>query len=412
MHTTWVLVAIAGLAASLSCGRKRAPAEADVPAQVSTPVSAMTQPVTNGADGPSDSRNDSPNDNRNDGPNDSAGTDATGGTGAPVARRDDSGNLGIMLTAAARALLEALDASDRGRVVLAFDSEARERWHYTPQRRQGLAIGDLAEAERAALHALLRAALGERGHAKVEGILRIEPILGQIEGNADFRDPGRYHVLLFGEPADAAPWGWRFEGHHLSLSFTQVGQEVASTPAFFGANPARVPSGPDRGLRVLAEEEDTGRALFAMLTAAQQERARIAGRAPDDIVTGNDRRARLARFEGLPAADMTPAQRDQLLRLIAVYTGNLHPDLARAHLARIEGAGIERVCFAWAGSVEPGRGHYYRIHGPTHLIEYDNRGGNHIHTVFRDLENDFGEDLLARHLREGHDRPARAGDEH
>lgn len=411
MHTTWVLVAIAGLAASLSCGRRRAPAEAEVPAPVSAPVSAMTQPVTKDADhasGPGDSAGP------NDGPGDSAGTDAIGGTGAPVARRDDSGNIGIMLTAAARALLEALDASDRGRVVLAFDSDARERWHYTPQRRQGLAIGDLAEAERAALHALLRAALGERGHAKVEGILRIEPILGQIEGNADFRDPGRYHVLLFGEPADAAPWGWRFEGHHLSINFTQVGQDVASTPAFFGANPARVPSGPDRGLRVLAEEEDTGRAFFVMLTAEQQERARIAGRAPDDIVTGNDRRARLGRFEGLPAGEMTAAQRDQLLRLIAVYTGNLHSDLARAHLARIEGAGIERVHFAWAGSVEPGRGHYYRIHGPTHLIEYDNRGGNHIHTVFRDLENDFGEDLLARHLREGHghDRPARTGGEH
>lgn len=409
MHTTWVLVAIAGLAASLSCGRKRAPAEAQsqaqAPAAPAAPAQAMTQPVTNGPDG-APGHGDP---NRAPG----AGARVIDGTSAAVARRDGSGTIGAMLTAAARALLEALDESDRGRVVMAFDSDARERWHYTPQRRPGLAIGDLAEAERAALHALLRAALGERGFAKVEGILRIEPILGQIEGNPDFRDPGRYHVVLFGAPADAAPWGWRFEGHHLSINFTQVGPDVASTPAFFGANPAKVPSGPDRGLRVLAEEEDTGRALFVMLAPEQQERARIAGRAPDDIVTGNDRRARLARFEGLPASEMTAAQREHLLRLIAVYTGNLHPDLARAHLARIESAGIERVHFAWAGSVEPGRGHYYRIHGPTHLIEYDNRGGNHIHTVFRDLENDFGEDLLARHLREGHGHaPGQAGGAH
>lgn len=387
MHTTWVLVAIAGLATSLSCDRKRAPAEAEAPVQA--PAQTMTQPVTAGAsDG--------------GGQNDDQNGDQNGGTGGPVARRDGTGDVGSAIAAAARALLAALDASERGRIVQAFEGDARERWHYTPQRRQGLAIGDLGDAERAALHALLGAALGERGQAKVEGILRIEPILGQIEGNAGFRDPGRYHVMLFGAPADAAPWGWRFEGHHLSLNFTHVGQGVASTPAFFGANPARVPSGPDRGLRVLGEEEDAGRALFAMLTAAQQQRARLAGSAPDDIVTGNDRRARLAGFEGLPAAEMTAAQREHLVRLIAMYTGNLHPALAAAHMARIQGAGIERVHFAWAGSAEPGRGHYYRIHGPTHLIEYDNRGGNHIHTVFRDLENDFGEDLLARHLREDH----------
>lgn len=327
--------------------------------------------------------------------------------GDPSATRDPSaaGDPGAAadtteaMAAAAQTFLAARPGDDR--VRLAFDDRERESWHYVPRRRKGLMLGSMDADQRQAAHALLHSGLSQDGHDKVQGIIALEAILGRIEGNPGFRDPARYTLALFGDPAAAAPWGWRFEGHHLSLNFTLVDRQVATTPAFLGANPARVPSGPRQGERVLADEEDQGRALMASLTAAQRERALIARTAPDDIVTRASRRARLAGFEGLPAADMSPAQRAALLRLIEVYTGRFRPELARAHMERIERAGVDRLHFAWAGSSTPGRPHYYRIHGPSHLIEYDNRG-NHIHTVFRDLEGDFGENLLAEHLETHH----------
>jgi Protein of unknown function (DUF3500) len=323
---------------------------------------------------------------------------------------DMAGLAGALLDAA-RALLAAFDEAGARSLALPWDSDARRRWYYTPRRRAGVALGDMGGAQAAATRALLAVVLSQRGRDKVEDILTLEGILGRVEGNPGVRDPGRYHVMLFGAPSPDAPWSWRFEGHHLSINVTQVGDAVASTPAFFGANPARVHSGPRAGMRVLAAEEDVARALFATLTEAQWTRARIAERAPDDLVTGNDPRARLARFEGLPASELTDDQRARLWDLVEVYTGNLHPVLARAHRARIERAGVGQLHIAWAGSREPGRAHYYRVHGPTHLIEYDNRGGNHIHAVFRDLEGDFGEDLLAQHLR-AHQHPAPAAPSH
>jgi hypothetical protein len=306
------------------------------------------------------------------------------------------------IAASARAFLDGLDGEARGRALLAFQSGEREDWHYVPRRRAGLAIGDMDGGERSAAHALLRAGLGPEGYRKLEGVLLLEGILGGIEGNPAFRDPGRYHLALFGQPGPQAPWGFRFEGHHVSLNFTAAGGGVATTPAFLGANPAEVPSGPRKGLRVLALEEDLGRAFLASLTPAQRQRAVIAPAAPPDLVTEASRRAALASFDGLPAAEMTPAQRAALLRLLEVYARNFPADVADGHLDRIARAGVERLHFAWAGGAAPKQSHYYRIHGPTHLIEYDNRGGDHIHTVFRDLQDDFGDSLLARHLQEGH----------
>lgn len=335
------------------------------------------------------------------------GTDEPARATAP-ARAPDGADMAALASAlidAARALRAALGEAGARALMLPWDDDARRRWHYTPRRRPGVALGDMDGAQTAATRALLAVALSQRGRDKVEDILTLEGILGGVEGNPEFRDPGRYHVMLFGAPSPGAPWSWRFEGHHLSINITQVGDAVASTPAFFGANPARVRSGPHAGMRVLAAEEDVARALFATLTEAQWERARIAERAPDDLVTGNDSRAHLPRFEGLPASELTDDQRARLWDLVEVYTGNLHPALARAHRERIERAGVGKLHLAWAGSREPGRAHYYRVHGPTHLIEYDNRGGNHIHAVFRDLEGDFGEDLLGQHLR-AHSHPS------
>jgi hypothetical protein len=261
----------------------------------------------------------------------------------------------------------------------------------------------MTTAQRRALHALLREALSSAGYLKATGIMQLETVLRALEHDNPQRDPEAYYLTIFGTPAYDRPWGWRIEGHHVSLNFTVASDTgVAATPAFLGANPAEVPSGPYMGWRVLGAEEDLGRRLLGALDETQRPRAIIATTAPQDIITGADRIARLAQFEGVPAAEMSGLQRELLLQLIREYTQNLTPALAQTQLDKIMRTGLERLHFAWAGSLSPGQGHYYRIHGPTTLIEYDNtqNTANHIHTVWRDLEDDWGGDVLAQHYAE------------
>jgi hypothetical protein len=218
---------------------------------------------------------------------------------------------------------------------------------------------------------------------------------------------------VFGTPGAAAPWAWRFEGHHLSINVTQLpGQPPVVAPVFIGANPARVLSGPQTGFRLLAAEEDLGRELVTMLPAARRKMATIADAAPSEIVTGNDPKVRPLEIEGLAAADMNQAEQRQLRRLIELYTGRLALDAGKEALARLDRAGFGKVHFAWAGGIESGQKHYYRIHGPTLLIEYDDtqNDANHIHTVYRDLDRDFGGDLLRKHVASAHAQSPRLSD--
>lgn len=295
--------------------------------------------------------------------------------------------------------LSTLDDAGRGRAMMAFESEERFNWHFVPRERLGLPLEEMTLAQRSAAHDLLRAALSDRGYLKATGVFFVESVLRALEDGNPGRNPERYYLTVFGDPAAEEPWGWRLEGHHLSLNYTSAGGGLAVTPAFIGSNPARVPSGPYAGYRLLGEEEDLGRALLAALTPAQRTRAVLSAEAPEEIVTGASRRAELEQFEGIPVSEMTEAQRGLLLRLLESYTGNMSREVARAQMEQIEAAGVDRLYFAWAGSAEPGAAHYYRIHGPTLLIEYDNsqNDANHVHTVWRDLRNDFGEDLLRAH---------------
>ena len=304
---------------------------------------------------------------------------------------------------AVQAFLTLLDAPERAQTQLTFDAAERFNWSYVPMERQGLPIAAMTMDQRRALYTLLRSGLSTAGYLKASAIIQLEPILKALEINGPTRDSERFYLTVFGTPGQGLPWGWRFEGHHVSLNFTIADDgSVATTPMFFGANPAEVPLGPYSGWRVLAAEEDLGRQLLGMLDATQQRQAIITATAPGDIVTGHDRIARLAHFEGLPVRAMTTAQHDLLLRLVGEYVHNLADDLARAHLDRITQAGVEHLHFAWAGSAERGAGHYYRIHGPTTLIEYDNtqNDANHVHTVVRDLEEDWGGDVLAQHYEQ------------
>lgn len=304
------------------------------------------------------------------------------------------------MAGAAMAFLATLDNAQRDRTRFAFDDEERFNWHYVPRRRQGLSLDAMTEAQRQAAFALLQAALSTAGYEKTTGIIALEGILGQAEGNPAFRDAERYYMTIFGSPSHDSPWGWRFEGHHLSLNFSSITDSLTiATPAFLGANPAEVQTGPRAGWRVLAEEEDRALALLHLLTDEQRARALIADRPPRDILTGADRRVRLAGGEGIPASILTGEQQTALLHLIDVYLGNMKPEIAERQRVQLREASLDRLYFAWAGGTERGDRQYYRIHGPTLLIEYDNtqNNANHIHTVWRDPTNDFGEDALRRH---------------
>jgi hypothetical protein len=190
------------------------------------------------------------------------------------------------------------------------------------------------------------------------------------------------------------------EGHHLSLNFTlRDGRVVSTTPFFFGANPATVREGPQKGARVLAPEEDMGRALLHSFTGTQREKVVIQAEAPADIITEASRRARLSAPAGVSMHEMAPAQAKMLTELIELYAHRLRKELAAEELAKLKAAGMEKIYFAWAGGSEPGQPHYYRIQGPTFVIEYDNtqNNANHIHTVWRDFDHDFGLDPLRAH---------------
>ena len=304
---------------------------------------------------------------------------------------------------AALAFLGALDSRRRRQATFPFAHAERQNWHYVPRRRPGIGGHVLERHSLAAALALLQVGLSAAGYAKARDVLRLEGVLRQLETFGGFtRDPDNYAVTIFGAPEQPAPWGWRFEGHHLSLNFTIApGRAIGVTPAFFGANPADVPSGPLKGLRVLQAEQDLGLTLARSLEPAQRTRAVIAGDSLGDIVSGPGRGDSLKTPAGVPLGDLGADSRTLALRLIETYARNMRTDLAEAELRALHGAGLERVRFAWAGPVDPKRPHYYRLHGPTLLIEYDNtqNNANHIHSVWHDPRGDFGADALDAHYR-------------
>ncbi len=301
---------------------------------------------------------------------------------------------------AAGTLAASLDARKRATLVHAFAEAGRTEWHYTPRSRPGLSFADMDPAQREHVHALLKTALSAVGHRKVVNIVELELVLKEMEfATALLRDPEKYFIVFWGMPDATAPWGWRFEGHHLSLNFTVRGDSaIATTPSFFGANPAEVKKGPRRGTRVLAAEEDEARKLVALLDEEQRRTVIVDARTYGDIVTAAQERVSPLDNRGLEVRAMNAAQRAQLRKLIEVYADGFEPALRAARIARVE-EGFEGARFAWAGATERGKQHYYRVQGPKFLIEYDasQNDGNHVHTVWRDFDGDFGRDLLRDH---------------
>jgi hypothetical protein len=309
------------------------------------------------------------------------------------------------MKSAADAFLGSLDDAKRTKAVFAFDGEQRENFKFTPRERTGLPLKEMNEAQNAAAMKLLEAALSEKGKLKATQIITLEGVLREMEKNPDYRDPGKYYVSIFGKPGDAKGWGWKFEGHHLALNYTVVGDKVSVTPSFFAANPAEVRQGEHKGLRLLAAEEDLAMTLVNVLLEGGKKGVVFSEKAPTEILTAENRKATALDPVGITTAEMTGEQKKALRALIDEYVSRHRKDLAEADLAKIEKAGFDKVMFGWAGGTKRGEAWYYRVQGPTFLMEAANtqNNANHIHATWRDFEGDFGRDLLGDHYHQ-HDK--------
>lgn len=316
------------------------------------------------------------------------------------------------MVAAGQQFVSSLTPAEREQAMLPFESDERFKWNYIPDEmfpRQGLALKAMTAAQRQRAADLLKAGLSQKGYMTYTAIMQLESVLRDVEKNTGdngrrfVRDPLAYRFTVFGTPAPDAIWGWRVDGHHVSLHFTVVkGRLVASAPTFAGTNPAEVRSGKQKGLRILAEQEDTARAFLMSLTPEQQQAAIFTADAPGDIVTGNKDKVDPLKPVGIQSAMLQPEQRLKLMDVVKSYSSLMADELAQERIGRIWSAGIENIYFGWAGGTAPGQKHYYRVQGPTFLIEFDNTqdDANHIHAVWRDYNGDFGRDLLREHLQQ------------
>ncbi len=311
------------------------------------------------------------------------------------------------MTAAANSFLGALNADQKKQATYPLTDAERENWNFVPVARQGLPLKKMTPEQGALGIALLRTGLSHTGLAKAQAIMQLELFLKEAEkaNPKQVRDPVNYFVTIFGEPAADKSWGWRFEGHHMSFNFTVVdGKHVFFAPGFMGTNPAEVRSGPRKGERVLGGDEDMGIALVNSLDPAQRKTAIIAEKALAEIVTTNKKRVEPLSPAGIAAPQLTPAQREKLVALVKHHLARWRPELAAENFAKISAAGLDNLTFAWAGGLDRSQQTYYRIQGPTFLIEFDNAqgNGNHVHSTFRDFKGDFGHDLLAEHYARDH----------
>ena len=310
------------------------------------------------------------------------------------------------MTKAAKRFVESLSGDQRDKTIYEYMDGERIFWYYPPVNRHGLPLRDMDDDQRQLAYSLMETGLTDRSFDQAKLIIEHESVLGPLEKEAGItsfvRDPDLYYWTVFGDPgSDKEPWGWRVEGHHVSLNFSLWGDKfISMTPFFFGSNPAEVRKGPKKGLRILDQREDLGYELMNSLDKGQTGKATIYSEAPYDILTYNASRVSLPPEEGLPASKMNDTQKEILRNLVNVYVNQVRTDMAQEKLQRLEEEGFDGLHWAWGGPLEQGKEHYYRIHGGNFVVEFDNRqnGANHIHSVWRDVENDFANDVLREHL--------------
>ncbi|OYX24025.1 MAG: hypothetical protein B7Z16_01280 [Algoriphagus sp. 32-45-6] len=319
--------------------------------------------------------------------------------------------------------LATLPSDQQSQVLIAMEDSARTAWTNLPlglAARAGLRYGDLSEESKIAFHKVLSSIFSSQGYLKTFAIMQVDDILHELfeiqfqqgkvpEGSMEFIrklnwDYGNYYVAIAGNPQNETVWGLKFEGHHLSINITAAGDLITMTPLFMGSDPAIVEATQYAGLRPLSKEEDYGFWLINALDNTQKAKATISEKVPGDIITSPDRPQWLEEFKGIKGSELTEGQQKILHYLIEEYMGNLDHQKAEEYLAKLHARGMDSVYFAWIGSYEPMKAHYYVIHSPDFLIEYDNVGfldnANHIHSIFREKGNDFGEDILKKHRME------------
>ena len=309
------------------------------------------------------------------------------------------------MTEACSNFLNSLNSDQKAKTVYSYLDGERIFWYYPPLNRHGLPLREMDAKQRQLAYAVMASGLTDKSYEQAKLIIEHEDILGPLEVEQDkvtfLRDTERYYFTIFGEPGGSDPWGWRVEGHHVCLNYSIWNDKViAVTPFFFGANPAEVRKGPKNGLRILGDREDLAFELMESLDAGQQSKAIIYDEAPLDILTYNSSKVSLPREEGLPASRMSGTQQEMLMALVTLYVSQVRSDVAQERLDAFKTDGIDGIHLAWAGPVDKSKAHYYRLHGGGSLVEFDNRqdGANHIHSVYRDVENDFASDVLRQHL--------------
>ncbi len=314
--------------------------------------------------------------------------------------------------------------NDEQQVLIQYQlkDSTRTKWTNFPVGmvpRPGLQFGSLSEESKIKFHQLLLTFLSSQGYLKTTSIMKLDDILNEGTALALERkmiskstfneimsldwDYDNFYISLWNVPDMVDPWGLKFEGHHLSINLTMANTEISLTPLFLGADPAEVRSTKFAGLRVLSKEEDYGIALINSMDSHQKEIATLSQDVPEDIITNPRENKRITEYYGISGDQLTEVQLKLLEKLIREYINNLEEEKASEALENLKKSGIENIYFAWIGSYERKKPHYYIIHSPDYIIEYDNVGfdndGNHIHSIWREKKNDFGEDILKQHYK-------------
>ena len=298
------------------------------------------------------------------------------------------------MASSAERLLSALDEPLKEKISFKFDDAERLNWHFIPRVRKGLSMKEMTPAQRALAFGLVSSGIGASGFQKVTTIMSLEQILRDAEkGSGPVRDPELYFVSIFGTPAAKGRWGWRFEGHHLSMNVTvEDGKILSATPVFFGANPGEVRQGPRQGLRALADLEDSALRVVQALNPDQVKKAVVAEKAPTDIRAANSPQAPTDAAVGITYGELNDDQKKMMQGLVGSFANDMPDEVAKAWQEEIVAAGVDKVHFAWMGPADRTQPHAFRVQGPTFLIEFNNtqNNANHIHTAWRSMLGDFG----------------------
>jgi hypothetical protein len=305
---------------------------------------------------------------------------------------------------------------------LSFNDTSRLKWNNLPvgmRARAGVSIGNMDNEQRKLVHRILSASLSSQGYLKATSIMHLDELINRFydtlyvkkafseETNNFLKSlrwsPKNFYFAFFGSPTETQ-WGYKLEGHHLSVNFTFKGDEISVTPFFVGTDPAEYLFSEYAGLRVLGQEEDLGLRLINLLTEAQKKKAVASTEVPGDIITAAESGKRLVDYWGIKGSELNKDQKILVQHIIKEFVFNLEYEKAAVEYDKILKAGIDKIYFGWIGGFKEKEAHYYILNGPTFLIEFDNNGGprneaNHIHAIWREKGNEYGEDVLKAHYK-------------